>query len=241
MKVLIVGEGKHEFGSTGITEGPRPAAGFLLIIVRKLCPEIASESVQFSWANLNLVMKKEPRKKFDSKQGLAKKVQYAITQARRYECRGTVCVHDRDGDDDRLGRNGEKGRQAELDKKIGRASCDLGIGVVESIEAWLLGAPTALAAVLQTDWPAIQKHAPEYTPSRVEELKETSEDATKQPKKMLHKIAGLKHRTANTVFREEAASLIDGTSLDELKKNCPLGFKPFAEKLQAAFGPRPVS
>ena len=239
MKVLFLGEGKHELGSTGVTDEPHPASGFLFVLARKVCPDIGDDSIHLSWSNLSLIFKKEPRKKFDSREGLSKKVQYAIVQARRHDCAGTICVHDQDGDEARLVAM-EKGRQAEIAKRDDghRAVCAL---AVESIEAWLLGAPSAIAAVLQIDLNSIQKKTKEYSPSRVEELKETSEDQKKRPKKMLASIAKLKHRTANTEFREEVAGEIDANCLGELGKNCARGFKPFAEKLRAAFGPRPAS
>ena len=241
MKILLIGEGKHELGSSGVMNRPRPAAGFLFILVQKICPNIGSDSVELSWTNLNLIMKKEPRKKFASRQGLAKKVQYAIVQARRQDCQGTVCVHDRDCDADRLTEM-ENGREAEITKQNDghEAICAVAI---ESIEAWLLGAPSALASVLQSDLDTIQKHVKEYSPSRVEELKETSEDEKKQPKKLLAQIINVRPRTlakSNTEFREDVASQLDHASLTELEKNCPEGFRPFANKLRAAFGPRPT-
>jgi hypothetical protein len=92
--------------------------------------------------------------------------------------------------------------------------------------------------MLGTDLAAIQKAVREYFPSRVEELKESSEDESKQPKKLLGRIAEPKHVKPNTAFREEVATQMDDECLAELTKNCEKGFKPFAEKLRAAFGPR---
>ncbi len=70
---------------------------------------------------------------------------------------------------------------------------------------------------------------------QVETFYQRSEKEEKRPKDLLEKVALLKGRSAGTEFRETVAAAAD---VAELEKHCPQGFKPFAEKLRAAFGPR---
>src|SRR5262249_48621831 len=104
---------------------------------------------------------------------------------------------------------------------------------VESIEAWTLGAPSALAGHLEVEVSAVCKL---YHLNQVETFKETSEKREKQPKAILQQVAGLGNQNDSTDLRVCVAERVD---VDELKRHCKDGFKPFADALVTAFGGPP--
>lgn len=110
-----------------------------------------------------------------------------------------------------------------------RAVCGL---AVQSVEAWTLGVPAAIAAQLDAPENEIRKH---YKPSEVESFNRNDGKPERRPKELLEQIAASKNHEDGADWRQQIAELTDP---DELCRHCPDGFKPFAEKLRAAFGPR---
>jgi hypothetical protein len=219
MKVLFVGEGKHDIGRPEFAVEIRPAQGVVPTLARRVCPYIHESSVAIGWTEVP-VLRQKPNLK-----GLAVKVRSSIALAVRHDCDGIVCVHDSDGEDDRL-TDMTAGAAVDPTQRI---VCGLAI---KSIEAWTLGDPAAIANVLGVEVAEIRTH---YRLQDVEEFSEGSGKPEKQPKRILSQLAALKHRTADVVFRQEIA---ENTDPAELAKNCANGFKPFAERLAAVFGPR---
>jgi hypothetical protein len=221
MKVLFVGEGPHDVGPPDFAPGVRAATGVMPTLARRVCPAIGGDSVSIFWREIP-VLPARPKLK-----GWAAKVRSSIALAVRNQCDGTVCVADQDRDADRLPAMNDGASAAASDHRI---ACGVAI---ESIEAWILGAPTAIASVLEVTLAEVQKH---YRLKDVEDFYQNSDKAEKRPKDLLDRIAEIEHRTAGTSFREEVAQRAD---VSDLERNCPQGFKPFADKLRAVFGPRP--
>jgi hypothetical protein len=221
MKVLFVGEGPHDVGPPDFAPGVRAATGVMPTLAQRVCPAIGGDSVSIFWREIP-VLPAKPKLK-----GWAAKVRSSIVLAVKNQCDGIVCVADQDRDADRLTSMNNGASAAGSDQKI---VCGVAI---ESVEAWVLGAPTAIASVLDVAIGDVQKH---YRLKDVEDFYQNSDKPEKRPKDLLDRIAGVKNRTAGTSFREEVAQRAD---VSELERNCPQGFKPFAGKLRAAFGSRP--
>ena len=225
MKVLVVGEGKHDIGPAefGAPLGDgRPPRGVVPVLAAEVVPSVdLAASRALSWRDIPLLSR-------DGRAGLDRKVKGAALVARqRLGCIALVCVHDRDGE--RNARRIESMRQGAVDAS-GRlpVACAL---AVESIEAWTLGAPGALAAELGLEPGTMRRH---YDPSRVETLQEGSGKAEKQPKALLERIAAEAHRRDELGLRESVAAQTD---VDELARNCPEGFGTFRGELREKLGP----
>jgi hypothetical protein len=224
MKVLFVGEGPHDVGSSEFAPKPQQASGVVPCLSRKVCPDIGIDSVAFYWREIP-VLNREKKKR-----GFAAKVASAIVLSNKYQCQGTICVTDRDGDETRLG-SMEEG--IERGKSVVGNEHRVVCGVaVESVESWTLGAPVAMASVLNEPKANILKF---YAPTAVEEFNQCSGKQEKRPKHLLKSIAEGKHKKDCVEWREEIAN---ATDLDELCENCKIGFEPFRRKLVATFGPR---
>jgi hypothetical protein len=226
MKVLFVGEGPHDIGSPEFAPRPSQAVGVIPILARKVSPEIGADSVGLFWREIP-VLNRDKRKK-----GFAAKVANAILLAVRNKCEGTVCVADQDAEVVRLAAM-EEGAERGL-AIVGnqhRAVCGV---AVESVEAWTLGAPSAIATILKDTKERVLQ---EYKLAAVEEFNQNSGKLDQRPKDLLERIAGLKHGKASAEWREDIANATDPA---ELCQSCHQGFKPFTEKLKAAFGPRPT-
>jgi hypothetical protein len=221
MKVLFVGEGRHDIGDSNPNPfHPRPANGTIPALARRICPTIAQESLSLAWTEV---------RRFNSsakKHGFPAKIIAAVLVAeRKFGCTGTVVVADRDGD---------AGRHAELEEGLARAKelfpqhlTASGLAV-ESVEAWTLGAPDKIAEELGVD---VKRVLEQFPPGvHVESLSERSGKPDHQPKHLLKRIAQLKHRHDCTEFRQAVAEKTDVASL---AKACPHGFAPFAEQLRA--------
>ncbi len=224
MKVLFIGEGPHEIGhrlGSHDPFNPQPAGGVLPALARQVCPSI-KEPLALKWSELPLFRPDVKRA------GLAAKVAAAVLlSARRFGCAGTVCVHDRDRDDTRLPELLE-GRERGL--RTVASSHPVACGVaVESIEAWTLGAPTALAQTLKIDPKKV--HAV-YAASHAESFFEKSGKPDHRPKTLLQRVAESGNRNDDADFRAEVAERTDPA---ELERHCPDGFKPFAAALRTAF------
>jgi hypothetical protein len=226
MKLLFVGEGATDIGSPGFANPPRRATGVLFILSRKVCPSIDSECLAVFLQEL-VILNREKRGNI-----YAARVAKAMVLAAAHGCSGTVFVVDRDNDEDRL---------KNLEEGIGRGLAALGVphravvGVaIKTIEAWMLGTPSALAAALQI---AVAEITREYNPHAVEDMHPRSGKPEKQSDRLLASIAEIGYRVDSTAFREEIAEL---ANIDELERHCKEGFKPFADKLRGAFGRGPI-
>jgi len=223
MKVLFVGEGPNELGHPEMGPSPKPAGGMLPILSKKAAPNIDPDCLAIFWREIPIL----PRE--GKKRGWAAKVAAAILLSWKNGLEGTVCVADNDRDDDRLPAMEEgiaKGIAALSESHA--AVCGI---AKESIESWTLGAVSALAKILRVDVAAIRKH---YKISEVEDLYQKSGKPKKRPKDLLQRVAQLGNQNDSTAFREEVAT---ETDIAELMTACPRGFRPFAQKLQSAFGP----
>lgn len=229
MRVLLVGEGKHDVGAAGAdTQAPpdqRKMGGVVGTLVRKQCPAIAADSPARLWREIPRYGRGWPGKPH----GYAGKVAAAIILAERtLRTDGIICVLDRDGEDQRAGEM-EQGRQRgqEQVRPGFRVVCGL---AVESIEAWTLGAKSALAEELGLPVGALAKLYPPGV--GIEELSEKSQKSERRPKALLEKLASRANRRDGSELREAVAERSD---FAELAKNCPSGFAGFATALRAVF------
>jgi hypothetical protein len=224
VKVLFVGEGQHDIGKATFSPNqPRPAGGVMPVLAGKLA-QISENSLAISFREIPL---------FDRERrgsGLAKKVEAAILLSQRFECAGTICVSDRDGKEGRLEQlaQGKVAGQSLLNQPH-PVACGL---AVESIEAWTLGDPRAIADVLGLEPAEVEAKC--RTGKHLEELKETSGKPDHRPKSLLQTLAQLKHRDDGEEFRREVAQRAD---IGRLESACPKGFAPFAAEIRREFGP----
>ncbi len=222
MKVLFVGEGRHDIGDPSSNQyQPRPAGGTIPALVRHIWKTMAQESVALAWSEIWRFNPQAKRRGYPSKVAAA-----VLLSSRRLGCLATVVVTDRDGNDT---------RDAELEKAIHSVN-DLfpshlivwGLAV-ESIEAWTLGAPEAIAEELGVAGDVVRQQYPRGV--EIEAMSERSGKLDHRPKALLERIAQLRHRSDCTEFREAVA---DKTDIVALAQACPKGFKPFVEKLRSA-------
>jgi hypothetical protein len=218
VKVLFVADGKHDIGAPELPVNEAyPAGGVIPVLARNAAPKIEAGSLALRWAEIPRL---DPAGK---KKGYAAKARAAVLIARRrYGCEGGVFVVDQDGkDEDRVG---------EL-KAASTPSFPVACGAaVNSIEAWTLGAPEAIAAELGLKEEAVRAA---YPSKHVEDLLETSGKEELRPKGLLERIARLAHRHDGTAFRVAVAHRTDVAAL---ARACPRGFAPFLAELRALFG-----
>jgi len=224
MKLLFIGEGRHDIGDPNPNLfQPRLAQGTIPTLARRICTAIAPESVALAWSE---VPRFNPSAK---KHGYPAKITAAVLlSTRKFDCQGTVVVADRDGCEDRQSRLEEGVEKAQKDNP--EHSIVWGLAV-ESVEAWTLGVPEAIAEELGVDIEQVKQVFPGGVD--VECLAEQSGKPEHRPKPLLERIAQLKHRRDCTEFREAVA---ERTDVESLEKICPKGFAPFAERLRKAFG-----
>ncbi len=224
MKLLFVGEGKHDIGADEGGASPWVAGGVVPALARRVCPQIANNSLALKWRDLPLLNREGKRRGFDRKVVAA-----VLVSVRRFACAGTVCVADHDGDYSRL-REMEAGAER-ANGLISRSHPVVCGTPIMSVESWTLGARDALAAELNVTPDRVGEHYPDIS---VEEMKETSGKEDHRPKPLLARLAALGGQVDCTEFRVSVAMRTDPLSLT---KQCPRGFKPFSAKLQAAFCP----
>lgn len=129
MKVLFVGEGRHDIGKPSSHPGePRIARGLIPTLARAICDTIAQESIALAWSEI-------VRFSADAKQsGYPAKMKAAVLLSeRKFRCSATIFVADRDGKDARRGQL-EDGRVRSLELFPHQAVA-YGLAV-ESVEAW---------------------------------------------------------------------------------------------------------
>jgi hypothetical protein len=141
---------------------------------------------------------------------------------------GTILVADQDG---------KESRESEMEDGVQRGSSQFpghliawGLAV-ESVEAWTLGMPETIAEELAVEATLVRQLYPPGV--RVESLSERSGKPYHRPKRLLERIAQLKHRGDCTEFRRAVA---ERTDVATLAQACPKGFAPFAEQVLQAFG-----
>jgi hypothetical protein len=223
VKVLFIGEGRHDVGDPNPNPyHPRAAQGTIPTLTRRICPAIASDSLALAWAEIHRFNPDARKRGFP-----AKLVAGVLVSTRKFGCTGTIVVADRDG---------QPKRQAELQAGAERAM-ELFRGhtvawglAVESVEAWTLGAPEKIAEELGVDVKLVVQQYPRRV--HVESLSERSGKEEHRPERLLERIAQLKHREDCTELRQAVA---ERTDVAALAQACPQGFAPFCRSLRAAF------
>jgi hypothetical protein len=224
VKVLFIGEGRHDIGDSNPNPShPRSAQGTIPTLTRRVCPSIRSDSIALAWTEIQRFNPAGKKRGYPAKITAA-----ALLAVRKYACAGTVVVADRDG---------QKTRQSELEEGVTSAeqqfpghSIVWGLAI-ESVEAWTLGVPDAIAEELGVEVGQIREHYPRGVP--VELMSERSGKSDHRPKQLLERLAQLKHRQDSAEFRQAIA---ERTNVDSLARACPQGFAPFADQLRKAFG-----
>jgi hypothetical protein len=215
MKLLFVGEGPHDVGHDPSQQDVFAAGGVIPALVRRAGVPVGADSKATWWRRLTRF----------SKRGLEGKAKAALLIAeRRHGCQGVVLVVDNDAKDD-------EHRLESLERGAVDASVPVACGLaVQSIEAWTLGAPTAIAEELGLTTEEVR----ELYPSRpVEELHENSGKEELRPKTLLQRLVSQVHRNDSAEFRQAVA---ERTSVAELEASCPRGFKPFVQELKSRLG-----
>jgi hypothetical protein len=233
VKVLFVGEGNHDIGAAGESWGqPRPARGVVPVLAHGVCASIQIEgadptarkdadSIALAWHDI-------PRFSPAGRKGFEAKVAAAmLLSSKRFGCAGTICVSDQDGDEDRLGAL-QRGKLRGLAQVGAHHAIAIGVAI-ESIEAWTLGAPEAIAEELDVPVSRVRGVLPS---KHVESLRESSGKEEHRPKALIGRLAALAHREDSTALRCAVAAR---TSVDLLQSACPQGFERFAEELRTAF------
>lgn len=227
MRVLFVGEGRHDLGDPAPHPSqPRAAEGTIPTLTRRLCPQIAPDSVALAWTEIRRFNPSGQKRGYPAKIAAA-----ALLADRSFGCVGTVAVADRDGKADRE-RVMEEGaaRAAQL---FTRQRIAWGLAI-ESVEAWTLGVPDCIAQELQIPVALVQALYPAGID--IESLSERSGKPDHRPKRLLEQLAQLNHRIDATAFRQAVA---ERTDVADLEKTCPRGFGPFAQRVRDAFGQGP--
>jgi hypothetical protein len=223
VKVLFVGEGNHDIGPAGERWAePRPATGVVPVLAREVSSAIDAGSIALAWREISR-FSPQARKGFEAKVAAA-----MLLATQRFDCAGTVCVTDRDGDEDRLPAM-QRGKQRGLSALAVAHPVAVGVAV-ESIEAWILGAPTAIAEELGIPVERVRSAMPKR---QVEALRESSDRQDWRPKAAIERIAALAGNDGGTGFRAAVAAR---TSPAEVEGACPVGFAPFAQELRDSFG-----
>lgn len=216
-RVLFVGDGKHDIGAPEWpTDDPYPARGVVPHLVERTAEIDRTNSRALRWSE---VTRLSPTKK-----GYEHKLRAAQLLAVRHGLDAVVAVVDEDNDPTR-----HELIDTARTHAIG-APAIMGVAV-RSIEAWTLGAPTALASALGTT-PAQLKSAGPTCP--IEQLYDGSGKPELRSKPLLDRLAKtFAHRSDSLELREDVAA---STDIAELCKHCPTGFAPFADALRAHFG-----
>lgn len=215
-RVLFVGDGKHDIGAPEWPcDVPFAARGVVPHLAERAAAIDRTSSLALRWADI-------PRLA-PGKKGYLHKLRAAQLLGRRHGLDAVVAVVDEDNDPDR--------RALTEAAKHDTPGVPAVLGVaVRSIEAWTLGAMTALAAELGTTATRLRARYP----APVEHLYEGSNKEELRPKLLLRKLAeDTAHRGDSLELREKVAERSD---IDELCRHCPDGFARFAADLRACLG-----
>lgn len=187
-----------------------------------MVPTISDESASYRWKDIPVLDKRDKRR------GWAAKVKRAIALASRKGFDATICVVDEGQRES--GRLAEMREGVELGLTLADTSHKVALGVaVRTIEAWTLGAPTALCSVLHIDQERLREV---YDERHVEDFHPDSGRPEYRSKEHIDRLAELCGEQDSTAFRVRIA---EATSVKELEHRCPKGFKPFADQLRATF------
>ena len=132
--MLFIGEGPYDIGAASPNpDQPRPAHGTIPTLARRVSAGIAPESVALAWREISRFNPSAQKRGYSAKVAGA-----ALLAVKRFHCRATVAVADRDR---------ATGRDAELKEGADRAErlfpgfpAIWGLAI-ESVEAWTLGVP----------------------------------------------------------------------------------------------------
>ena len=239
MRVLFVCEGDHDAGKSDPLNwsGDRPAGGVVPLLCAKVCPVIdlpASRSLPAK--HPYLLPGERTRRNFSrsallARHGLDVKAARAVVFADRSGFAGTVMIVDADSAPATAIADMEAGAKTGTDS-LGRPHGFVGGLAVQSIEAWTLGAPTALAACLKSDANGLRRH---YSVADVEEFANTRQPH-QNGKAILKRLCSGCRGEDGTEFREEVARATDPA---ELERYCPEGFGRLAKVLRERLCPSP--
>lgn len=224
MKVLFVGEGRCDIGDSNPNPfHPRPAQGTIPRLAPGICPTIAPDSVALAWTEIRRFNPAGKKHGYPAKIAAA-----ALVAVRKFGCSATVAVADRDGD---TGRNAALAQGVETARQLFPKHAVAWGLAIESVEAWTLGVPDKIAEELGVEVNLVRQQYPRGV--HVEALSERSGKQDHRPKRILERIAGLKHREDSSAFREAIAAR---TEVAILEQACPRGFAPFADQLRQTLG-----
>ena len=97
MKLLFIGEGRHDIGDLNPNPfQPRLARGTIPTLARQICSSIVLESVALAWSEIRRFNPSAQKNGFSAKFTAA-----VLVAVRKFNCEGTVAVTDRDGCEDR--------------------------------------------------------------------------------------------------------------------------------------------
>src|SRR5947207_955575 len=129
MKLLFIGEGRHDIGDPNSNPSqPRPAQGTIPTLARRICPEIARESVALAWTEIRRFNPSAQKRGYRAKITAA-----ALIATRKFACAGTIVVTDRDG---KTGRQSEMEEGAQGARQLFPKHSTVWGLAVESVEAW---------------------------------------------------------------------------------------------------------
>jgi alkylhydroperoxidase family enzyme len=217
VKVLFVGEGRHDIGPADPVTETRAAVGTIPVLVRRACPHVSTESIALAWPALQRLG--------TTARGYAGKVAAAaLVAARKHGCAAVVAVADADGDKERIDQLNAGAARAKAVAPNQRTV----VGVaVQSIEAWTLGIPDAIAGHLGVSVDDVRR---EYK-TGVEEMRQSSGKEEHRPKDLLDRLARLGHRYPGDCL-EFRVGVAESADVDRLAQACPLGFKPFLDSVR---------
>lgn len=207
-QVLVFGDGRHELGD----QLDQPLAHNQLPALPRLIHRLLTEPAGTTYT---CRYSKDVPRIHGRKHRYAKKVTWAIVEARRNDFDAVVIVIDRD-------RRAEKetiqplreGRDSCLIS--GRPPCAVGCAV-ETFDAWMIA-----------DGKAIGKAGGDSSKSHPKpESLDGKEEKGKHPKDVAADIFGEKRGLS-----KKYAVVAENVDLPSLEKACPKGFKPFAEEVR---------
>lgn len=227
-RVLFIGDGEHDIGKPEWpTDAAFPARGVVPALARRVAAIDCPASLALHWAHPRLARFPVDRHATKTR-GYAAKLRAARLHVEHgtLAVEGIVCAVDEDRKPERRELPGQA-------QALATERCAIVGGVaICSIEAWTLGAATALANVLGTTAQEVRRACPS---GQVETLYEGSGKQDRQPKGLLDDLARRFGRRPDSLeLREEVAECTD---IGELTTSCPEGFAPFAAALRAVFGP----
>lgn len=225
MKLLIVGDGRHDIGKKEYGKLLRKARGTLASLCKKMCPSLSEDSLSLRWNEIPaVVVKSKNFGKSTSYKGYEAALARAIKLGAAQGCCGTVAVVDNDNDEKRA-----MLISSELNQNPSPQH-PVAVGIAyQSIEAWALGDQAGVASAIGIE---VRHVAKAYKNSETEDLYTSSGKIEKDPKRLLKELAKRNHKPDCADLREQ---IISQSDLDTIKRNCPKGFAPFADDFMKKF------